>query len=91
MCTERYIDQSSTDFEFQRMFEKYEAYQLSLKRQRDSANIVSTAREEGREEGIHIGIDKEKQRMAREMKQAGEPIPKIILYTHLTEQEISKL
>ncbi|MCD8386367.1 MAG: hypothetical protein LUD17_05680 [Bacteroidales bacterium] len=86
MCTERYID-PFTDFGFKRMFEKYEAYQLSLKRQRDSANIVSTAREEGWEKGR----DQEKLRIAWEMKQAGEPTAKIIRYTGLTEQEISEL
>ncbi|MCC8112797.1 MAG: hypothetical protein LIP03_02145 [Bacteroidales bacterium] len=69
------------------MFEKYEAYQLSLKRQRDWNSIINTAREEGREEGRK----RQKMHIAQLMKQDGEPISKIIRFTGLAEQEISEL
>ncbi len=71
MCTESYIT------------EEYEAYEMSLKRQRDSYSIIATAREEGAE--------KEKYRTARAMKADGEPFDKISRYTGLSTEEIATL
>lgn len=67
--------------------EEYEAYEMSLKRQRDSHNIVTTAREEGREEGRN----ENRLETARLMKSNGESIEKISLYTGLTPSQIEML
>ncbi len=63
--------------------EEYEAYEMSLKRQRDNYNIVATAREEG-------GRERDIQR-AQKMKIDGLPIDSIIRYTGLTPEEIDEL
>ncbi|MCC8117566.1 MAG: PD-(D/E)XK nuclease family transposase [Bacteroidales bacterium] len=63
--------------------EEYEAYEASLKRQRDNYNVVVTAREEGMME--------EKIKNARAMKQFGDPIDKISIITGLSPEEIVKL
>ncbi|MEQ9440682.1 MAG: Rpn family recombination-promoting nuclease/putative transposase [Cyclobacteriaceae bacterium] len=62
-------------------------YQDSLKYYRDFKNVMDTAREESFEEGKRS----EKFSLAKTMKQAGEPIEKIIQYTGLSVQEIETL
>ena len=52
--------------------EEREAYEESLKYYRDIKNVVDTSREEGKEE--------ERNEIAREMKNNGEPIEKIMKY-----------
>jgi len=63
--------------------EEREAYEDSLKYYRDIKNVVDTSREEGKEE--------ERNDIAKEMKNNGEPIEKIMKYTNLTKKEIENL
>lgn len=63
------------------------AYEESLKYYRDIKNVVDTSREEG----IAEGIDKRNIEIAREMKNSGESIDKIIKYTNLTRDQIEKI
>lgn len=67
--------------------EEREAYEESLKNYRDLKNVVDTSREEGYQEGL----DKRNIEIAKNMKNDGEPIEKIVKYTGLSEEEISKL
>lgn len=71
--------------------EEYEAYEMSLKRQRDSHNILATAREEAHEEGRAEGKEEERYRMARAMKADGVPVEKIAAYTGLTPDQLKGL
>nr|VFK39095.1 MAG: conserved hypothetical protein (putative transposase or invertase) [Candidatus Kentron sp. SD] len=48
-------------------------------------------REEGRQEGRQEGKEEERIAMARTMKQEGEPLEKIVKYTHLTPEEVGNL
>ena len=47
--------------------------------------------EEGRAEGINIGAEQTKTDIAKQMKRGGVPVPTIMKYTGLTEEEIGKL
>jgi len=47
--------------------------------------------EKGREEGREEGMEKEKKATAKIMKQAGEPMEKIMKYTQLTPEEVETL
>lgn len=67
--------------------EEREAYEESLKNYRDLKNVVDTSREEGYREGL----DKRNIEIAKNMKDDGEPIEKIVRYTGLSEEEISNL
>jgi predicted transposase/invertase (TIGR01784 family) len=67
--------------------EEREAYEESLKNYRDLKNVVDTSREEGYREGL----DKRNIEIAKNMKNDGEPIEKIVKYTGLSKEEISKL
>jgi len=64
-----------------------EAYEESLKYYRDIKNVVDTSREEGLKEGF----EKRNFEIAKEMKNNGEPIEKIMKYTNLTRKEIENL
>ncbi len=67
--------------------EEREAYEESLKHYRDLKNVVDTSREEG----ILEGIDKRNIEIAKQMKEDGEPIEKIMKYTNLSKEEIDEL
>ena len=67
--------------------EEREAYEESLKYYRDIKNVVDTSREEGLKEGF----EKRNFEIAKEMKNNGEPIEKIMKYTNLTRKEIENL
>ena len=57
-------------------------------------NIVTARGEgrlEGRAEGINIGTEQTKTDIAKQMKRDGVPVPTIIKYTGLAEEEIGKL
>ena len=56
-----------------------EAYEESLKYYRDIKNVVDTSKQEGKSE------------VAKEMKNNGEPIEKIMKYTNLSREEIERL
>jgi len=56
-----------------------EAYEESLKYYRDIKNVVDTSKQEGKIE------------VAKEMKNNGEPIEKIMKYTNLSKDEIENL
>ncbi len=58
-------------------------YEDSLKVYRDLKGVIDTAFDEGKQEG--------KMELAKIMKENNEPIEKIVKYTGLTKQEISKL
>jgi len=47
--------------------------------------------EKGREEGMERDIEKGKMTTAKIMKQAGEPVAKIMEYTQLTREELKGL
>ncbi len=86
---------------FQRLFEaaeiakfspaEREAYEESLKYYRDLKNVVDTSREEGILEGVEKGIEKRNIEIAKEMKEEGESIEKIMKYTNLSKEEINDL
>ena len=63
------------------------AYEDSLKVYRDLKNVIDTAFEEGKIEGKI----EERTLVAKIMKEAGEPIEKIIAFTGLTNEEIENL
>ncbi|MCD8385547.1 MAG: hypothetical protein LUD17_01510 [Bacteroidales bacterium] len=109
MCTERYIN-PFTDFGFKTKFlseaevsnlskEEYQAYEMSLKRMRDSQNIVNTAREEGRErgreegrvEGIKEGIQKRNAEIVKGGQKMGLSIEQIAALTNLSIDQVQHL
>jgi len=47
--------------------------------------------EKGREEGMEKGMEKGRIETAKVMKQAGEPMEKIMRYTQLTQEEVEAL
>ncbi len=63
--------------------EERAAYQESLKHYRDIKNIVDTSKAEGMEKGI--------MKVAKIMKENGEPEDKIIAYTGLSKEELDAL
>ena len=67
------------------------AYMRSLMSRWDNQNVIDTAREEGLEQGRAEGRKESFVEIARQMLEEGEPIEKIIKYTHLTEEEIRAL
>ena len=75
--------------------QEYDAYEDSLKVYRDWKSTVETAEFKGHERGLEEGLVKGRKEQAIEfarlMKASNEPLEKIIQYTHLTEEEISKL
>ncbi|MFZ1750564.1 MAG: Rpn family recombination-promoting nuclease/putative transposase [Saprospiraceae bacterium] len=75
--------------------EERDSYEESLKYYRDIKNVVDTSREEGLmegiEQGIEQGIDKRNVEIAKQMKNEGEPIEKIIKYTNLSLEQINQL
>jgi len=86
---------------FEKAFEKAElakftpreidSYENSLKIYRDLKNVIDTARDEGEARGILRGSSKRAMEIAAQMKIAGEPIDKIVLYTNLTKDVIERL
>lgn len=68
-----------------------QAYEESLKYYRDLSNVVNTSHQEGLEEGKEQGINQRNWEIAKAMKQAGEPIAKIIHYTGLSEKDLETL
>ena len=66
-------------------------YEAALKIYRDNENVVTTARREGREEGIAIGEERGVLKTARLMKQNGISVEQIKLCTGLTDEEIKNL
>jgi predicted transposase/invertase (TIGR01784 family) len=78
---------------FQKLFEAAEIakftpdektrYEESLKYYRDLKNVVDHSFEEGKAEG--------KSEIARQMKQEGEPMEKIMRFTGLSREEIERL
>lgn len=75
--------------------EDRKAYESSLKYYRDMNNVVTTAEEKGRLEGMEKGMKKgkteEKIAIAKGMKQDGLPLESIAKYTGLSQEEISRL
>ena len=53
--------------------------------------VMDTSKEEGREEGIEIGEMGKARKIAKTMKDNGEPIVKIAEYTGLSNEEIERL
>jgi predicted transposase/invertase (TIGR01784 family) len=90
---------------FQKLFEAAEIakftpdektrYEESLKYYRDLKNVVDHSFEEGKAEGIEegkvMGIEQGKSEIARQMKQEGEPVEKIMRFTGLSREEIERL
>jgi predicted transposase/invertase (TIGR01784 family) len=67
--------------------EEMRTYDESLKIYWDNYSVIETAKHEGREQG-----KKERDvEIAREMKNAGEPVEKIRRFTGLTTEEIQNL
>ncbi len=70
-------------------------YEAALKIYRDNENVVTTARREGREEGIAIGEERGLKKgiltTARQMKQNGFSFEQIKLVTGLSDEEIQNL
>ncbi len=79
--------------------EEYQAYEMSLKRMRDSQNIVNSAREEGREEGREIGreegikegIQKRNIEIVKGGQKMGLSIEQIAALTNLSIENVKKL
>ena len=66
-------------------------YEAALKIYRDNENVVTTARREGKEEGIAIGEERGVLKTARLMKQNGASVEFIKQCTGMTEEEIKNL
>ena len=66
-------------------------YEEALKIYRDNENVVTTARREGKEEGIAIGEERGVLKTARLMKQNGASVGFIKQCTGMTEEEIKNL
>ena len=66
-------------------------YEAALKIYRDNENVVTTARREGKEEGIAIGEERDVLKTARLMKQNGASVEFIKQCTGMTEEEIKNL
>jgi len=86
----RYIN-PYTDFGFKKLFgeeanmtpEQRDEYEQSRLSYLEVQEVANTAEMDGRK--------KEKNEIAKEMKEAGEPLEKIMKYTGLTADEIGKL
>ncbi|PID29042.1 MAG: hypothetical protein CSB55_02945 [Candidatus Cloacimonadota bacterium] len=74
---------------------EYKNYEVSINIYRDLLNIKDTAKEKGRrqgkKEGIKIGMEKEKIKIAEKMLLKGIDIQLIVEMTGLSEEEIKKL
>ncbi len=66
-------------------------HQESLKHYRDIKNIVDTSKAEGKIEGKAEGETEEKHKIAKMMKENGEPEDKIIAYTGLSKEDLDAL
>ena len=66
-------------------------YDESLKVYWDNYSVIETAKHEGREQGREEGATEKALHIAREMKQAGEPLEKIARFTDLSQEQIEKL
>ena len=66
-------------------------YEAALKIYRDNENVVTTARWEGKEEGIAIGEERGVLKTARLMKQNGASVEFIKQCTGLSDEEIQNL
>ena len=98
--TGRYVN-PYTDFGFKRLFETAEIarfsesemrdYEESLKNLRDLGNVLNTAKEEGRKEGIEEGEKRKSMEMALRMRDDGMPLEVIAKYTGLSVEEIRNL
>ena len=71
--------------------EELDQYRYALKIYRDSKNIYDFAVEKGEKKGFEDGIQEEKRRVAKQMKQQGLPIQTIAICSGLTEDEIKLL
>ena len=71
--------------------QEQKSYEESLKYYRDLKNVVDTSREEGRLEGREEGKLEGIEQIAKAMKNDGETIEKIKLYTGLTIEHIERL
>ena len=86
---------------FKRLFETAEIarfseseirdYEESLKNLRDLGNVLNTAKEEGRKEGIEEGEKRKSMEMALRMRDDGMPLEVIAKYTGLSVEEIQNL
>ena len=66
-------------------------YDESIKRMRDAISLMTTAKNEVREEGIEEGRESRNIEIAKMMISEKEPIEKIMAYTGLSEKEIQSL
>ena len=66
-------------------------YDESIKRMRDAISLMTTAKNEGREEGRVEGRESRNIEIAKMMISEKEPIEKIMAYTGLSEKEIQSL
>ena len=79
--------------------EERDKYEASLKTYRDLKNVLDTSFEDGKaegkaeglEEGEAIGEARRSTEIARLMKEQGEVMEKIILYTGLSREDIEGL
>ena len=70
---------------------EYQQYEESLKQYRDLKNVIDTAKEEARKEGISLGEDKKEKQMLINMHQAGIKLSTISQITGLDTTEIKQL
>ena len=66
-------------------------YDSSIKKFRDTINVMEGAKEEGFEKGMAKGIEKGISLIAKNMKSLGFPVSEISKVTGLTEQDIKNL
>ena len=66
-------------------------YDESIKRMRDAISLMTTAKNERREEGREEGRESRNIEIAKMMISEKEPIEKIMAYTGLSEKEIQSL
>ena len=66
-------------------------YDSSIKKFRDTINVMEGAKEEGFEKGMAKGIEKGISFIAKNMKSLGFPVSEISKATGLTEEDINSL
>jgi hypothetical protein len=67
------------------------SYEDSLKYYRDLKNSLDTAKEEGRVEGIEIGVEKGKLEIAKKALEKGISIEDVVNLTGLSREQVEKL
>lgn len=93
--------EDAIEFMYQKLPKEFSIYNLLLKHKAEVKGMIletfdkerfgNTMYEDGVYDGIEQGIASANKEMAKKMKEANEPIQKIMAYTELTKEEIEEL